>query len=224
MDFLHLAIQHFYGLSAGDISEWSAATITSFGLITVAEMGDKSQIVCMTLAARYRAFPVLAGAILAFGLLNSLAVIFGVAIASWFPEYVISGMVTALFAVFGVLAIWREEPENDAAMTEKSGHSIFLTAFFIITVAEFGDKTQLAVVALSSATLPAAVWVGATLALATTTALGVLAGRTLLQQLSMVFLHRISGILFLCLAAYAGYKTYLSISVADFSGFYLLTR
>ena len=51
--------------------------LTSFLLIFAAEIGDKSQLVCMALAVRYRALPVAVGAILAFLALNTLAVVFG---------------------------------------------------------------------------------------------------------------------------------------------------
>jgi putative Ca2+/H+ antiporter (TMEM165/GDT1 family) len=75
-------------------------------------------------------------------------------------------------------------------------------------VAEFGDKTQLAVVGLSSTHLPIAVWLGASLALMTTSGLGVWAGRTVLQRMPITILHRISGVFFIILALFAGYKTY----------------
>jgi putative Ca2+/H+ antiporter (TMEM165/GDT1 family) len=77
-------------------------------------------------------------------------------------------------------------------------------------VAEFGDKTQLAVVALSSTAAPIAVWFGSTAALASTSALGILAGRTILQKVPLVLLHRISGTIFLMLSVFAGYRAYVS--------------
>jgi putative Ca2+/H+ antiporter (TMEM165/GDT1 family) len=91
---------------------------------------------------------------------------------------------------------------------EKSNHSLFFTTFLLITVAEFGDKTQLAVVALSSTAAPIAVWLGSTAALASTSILGVLAGRTILQKIPLVLLHKISGSIFLVLAAIAAYRAY----------------
>lgn len=197
-------------LRASSMAELSATTITSYVLIVAAEMGDKSQLVCMTLAARHRAMPVILGAIAAFALLNTLAVVFGVAIANWLPEYVIAATVAVLFTVFGIHALRVEEPDGDEEVQEKSGHGIFFTTFLLITVAEFGDKTQLAVVALSSTAAPIAVWLGSTLALVSTSALGVLAGRTILQKVPLVLLHKISGSIFLALAAIAAYRTYVS--------------
>lgn len=195
-------------LGSGSIIELSATAATSFALIAAAEIGDKSQLVCMTLASRHRPMPVMLGALAAFSVLNTLAVVFGVAIASWLPEYVVGATVAILFAVFGIHALRAKDGGDDEEVEEKSGHGIFFTTFLLLTVAEFGDKTQLAVVALSSTHVPAAVWLGATLALATTSALGILAGRTILQRIPLVLLHRISGAFFLVLAVLAAYQAY----------------
>jgi putative Ca2+/H+ antiporter (TMEM165/GDT1 family) len=195
---------------ASSLAELFATATTSYVLIIAAEMGDKSQLVCMTLASRHKAMPVILGAIAAFALLNTLAVVFGVAIASWLPDYVIAVMVAVLFTVFGIHSLRVQEPDDDEEIQEKSNHGIFFTTFLLITVAEFGDKTQLAVVALSSTTAATAVWLGSTLALATTSILGVVAGRTILQKLPLTVLHKISGCIFLALAAVAAYRAYIS--------------
>lgn len=195
-------------LSADGFIEVSATAATSFALIAAAEIGDKSQLVCMTLASRHRALPILLGAIAAFALLNTLAVIFGIAIASWLPEYIVTAIVALLFAAFGIHSLRVEEDDEDEEVKEKSGHSIFFTTFLLITVAEFGDKTQLAVVGLSSTAAPIAVWFGSTVALASTSALGILAGRTILQKVPLVLLHKISGTIFLVLSILAGYRAY----------------
>lgn len=198
--------------STGNLIEFSATGATTFALIAAAEIGDKSQLVCMTLASRHRPMPVMLGAVAAFAVLNTLAVVFGVAIANWLPEYVVGATVAILFAVFGIHALRATDDGDDADVEEKSGHGIFLTTFVLLTVAEFGDKTQLAVVALSSTHLPAAVWLGATAALATTSAVGILAGRTILKKIPLVLLHRISGAFFLVLAAVAAYQAYRSFT------------
>lgn len=210
-EVFHGALQHFLSLFAtGNITELSASAATSFALILAAEMGDKSQLVCMTLASRHRAMPVMLGAIAAFAFLNTLAVVFGVAIASWLPEYIVAAIVAFLFAVFGIHSLRVQEDDGDEEVKEKSGHGIFFTTFLLITVAEFGDKTQLAVVALSSTVAPVAVWLGSTTALASTSVLGILAGRTILQKVPLVLLHKISGTLFLVLSAFAVYRAYAS--------------
>ncbi|AEG02107.1 TMEM165/GDT1 family protein [Methylomonas methanica] len=199
-----------------NFSQLATTSATSFALIAAAEIGDKSQLVCMTLAARHRAAPVVWGAIAAFALLNTLAVVFGVAIASWLPDYLVAVAVAFLFAGFGVHALLSDaEDADEAEVEEKSGHGIFFTTFLLITMAEFGDKTQLAVVALSSTAVPIAVWLGATLALAFTSGLGVWAGRTVLQRMPLNFLHKISGSIFILLAVMAAYQAYISIQLTD---------
>jgi len=207
---LQSSLQHFLSLlNNGNFGEISATAATSFALIAAAEIGDKSQLVCMTLASRHRAMPVLLGAISAFAFLNTLAVVFGMAIASWLPEYIVASIVAVLFAAFGIHSLRVEEDDDKEEVKEKSGHGIFFTTFLLITVAEFGDKTQLAVVGLSSTTAPIAVWLGSTLALASTSALGILAGRTILQKFPLVLLHKISGTIFLMLSVLAGYRAYI---------------
>ena len=192
-----------------DWANMAVISSSSYLLIFAAEIGDKSQLVCMVLAARYRAFPVLLGATLAFVILNTLAVTFGVAIANWVPDVLISAIVAVLFLVFGIQALRVEEEDDDEDTVKVDNHhSIFITTFLLISFAEFGDKTQLAVVALSSTSVPFAVWLGSTLALITTSALGVLAGRTILQRIPISLLHRVSGVIFIILALYASYNTF----------------
>ena len=197
-------------LMAMDWSEFTTTAGTSFSLIAAAEMGDKSQLVCMSLASRHRASPVIWGAMAAFVLLNSLAVLFGAAIANWLPDYWVAACVALLFGGFGLHALMShdEDDDKDESLVEKSGHGIFLSTFLLITVAEFGDKTQLAVVGFSSTAMPAAVWLGASLALVFSTALGVFAGRTVLKHIPLALLHKISGLIFLLLAVVAAFHTY----------------
>ncbi|QSA97137.1 TMEM165/GDT1 family protein [Methylococcus sp. EFPC2] len=187
--------------------EWGGVSASSFGLIVAAEMGDKSQLVCMTLAARYhRALPIVAGATAAFAMLNLAAVIFGAAVARWVPEFVVGAAVAVLFAFFGLRSLLAAEEDEDGEETVKSGHGMFLTTLLMIFAAEFGDKTQLAVAGMGAAFPPTPVWLGATLALATTSALGVWAGRTLLRRMPVHLLHRLSGVLFLGFAAFAAWR------------------
>jgi len=182
---------------------WLASAGTTLLLVGLAEIGDKSQLVCMTLAARHRGLPVAVGAISAFAVLNLLAVVFGAAVAAWLPEWLVTLVVAALFAFFGINALRYREDDEDENVEEKPGHGIVATTFLLIFLAEFGDKTQLAVAGLGSTAEPSAVWAGATAALALTSLLGVFAGRKLLHRLPLVWIHRVSGVFFLLLAIFA---------------------
>ena len=186
------------------LATFPVALFSTFSLIVLAEIGDKSQLVCMTLAARYRPWPVLLGAIVAFAFLNGLAVVFGAAVAHWLPESVVLGVVGILFLLFGLHALRRaNDQEADAVPERLASHSLLLSTLLLITLAEFGDKTQIAVAGLGGTTDPVAVWIGATLALSAASALGVLAGRTILQRLSVSLLHRLSGGVFIVLGVLA---------------------
>jgi putative Ca2+/H+ antiporter (TMEM165/GDT1 family) len=180
--------------------QWLSAAGTTFLLVAFAEIGDKSQLVCMTLAARHRGLPVVIGAIAAFAVLNLLAVLFGAAVAAWLPEWLVTLAVAALFAGFGISALRYTEDDKDDEVEEKPGHGIVATTFLLIFLAEFGDKTQIAVAGLGSTSEPSAVWAGATVALALTSILG---GRKLLNRLPLKWIHRISGVFFLLLAIFA---------------------
>ena len=183
--------------------QWLGSAGTTFLLVGLAEFGDKSQLVCMTLAARHRGLPVVIGAVAAFAILNLLAVLFGAAVAAWLPEWLVTLAVAVLFAAFGISALRYQEEDEDENVEEKAGHGIVATTFLLIFLAEFGDKTQIAVAGLGSTSDPSAVWAGATAALAVTSLLGVLAGRKLLNRLPLKWIHRISGVFFLLLAVFA---------------------
>lgn len=184
--------------------------LTSFGaaytLVGVAEFGDKSQLVCMALAARHRHWPVLWGAALAFTMLNVVAVLFGAVAGQWLPERAVAIAVAALFAGFGIRTLLARAEDDAATVEEKSGHGIFVTTFLLIFLAEFGDKTQIAVAGLGAAEPPLPVWLGATAALVTTSAIGIWAGRTVLRKVPQRTMNVIGGWLFLAFAAFAAFK------------------
>ena len=186
-------------------------SLSTFILISLAELGDKSQLVCMTLAARHRHWPVILGATTAFLVLNTLAVLFGAGVAVWVPERVTAGVVAVLFGAFGIHTLLKKDDGGSEDVAEKSGHGIFITTLLLIFVAEFGDKTQIAVAGLAGGFDPAPVWLGATTALVMVSVLGVWAGRTVLQRLPILWLHRISGGVFLLFALLAAWQVFAPV-------------
>ena len=146
------------------------------------------------------------GASAAFLVLNALAVIFGAGVATWVPERVTAGIVAVLFGAFGIHALRRQDDEVSDDLTERPGHGIFFSTLLLILVAEFGDKTQIAVAGLAGTMSPLPVWIGASAALVLVSALGVWAGRTVLQRLPIIWLHRISGGIFLSFAIFAAWR------------------
>ena len=187
-------------------SESLSISVSTFTLIALAEIGDKSQLVCMTMAARQRLWAVLFGASIAFLVLNDVAVIFGAGVAAWVPDRVTAGIVAVLFGAFGIYALRRQDDEATGDITERPGHGIFFSTLLLILVAEFGDKTQIAVAGLAASMSPLPVWIGASTALIMVSALGVWVGRTVLQRLPGLWLHRIGGGIFLLFAFLAAWR------------------
>ncbi|MCG6967566.1 MAG: TMEM165/GDT1 family protein [Chromatiaceae bacterium] len=188
--------------------EPASVALSTFALIALAEIGDKSQLVCMTLAARHRHWPVLLGATTAFVILNALAVAFGAGIAAWVPERLMAGIVAVMFGAFGLHALLNQDNGDSEDVIEKPGHGVFFTALLLILVAEFGDKTQIAVAGLAGSMASIPVWVGATVALVMVSSLGIWAGRTVLQRLPLHWLHRAGGAVFLIFAAMAAWRAF----------------
>lgn len=175
--------------------------LSSFVLVFLAEIGDKSQLVCVLLATRHSPWPVVLGAGAAFALLNLLAVTAGAAVARAVPDTITAAVVATLFAAFGLKALFGAD-DSGTLPPERPGHTVFFTAFAMIFLAEFGDKTQLAVAGLAAASPPLAVYAGATAALLATSALGALGGKLLTTRISAASLHKLGGALFLLCAAW----------------------
>lgn len=87
-------------------------------------------------------------------------------------------IVAILFGAFGIHALLNPEGKASEGPIERPGHGIFFTTLPLMLVAEFGDKTQIAVAGLASSMEPLVVWIGATAALIIVSVLGVWAGRT----------------------------------------------
>ncbi|WED23935.1 TMEM165/GDT1 family protein [Vibrio sp. JC009] len=181
--------------------EFFSSSFLAFGMIFLTEIGDKSQLVCMTLASKHKAKPVAIGAITAFSLLNILAVTVGGSLSRFIPETWLTIAAACLFIMFGLHSLLAREDEEDSQANKKiTTRSILITTFMLIFLAELGDKTQLAVVTMSTTHLPLLVWLGATFALATTSLMGIFAGRKLLARLNINLLHKISGLFFISFA------------------------
>ncbi|MDR0965490.1 MAG: TMEM165/GDT1 family protein [Myxococcales bacterium] len=178
-----------------------AILLKTFGLIFLAEMGDKTQIVSMLLATRFDWKKAFAGIALAFALINLLAVAVGQVLFNWIDVSWVRLGAGALFVFFGVTTL---RHRNDAPEEEAEGkgrhaaHGPILTAFLMILLAEMGDKTQ-----LMSATLAAqysgyvAVFIGSTLALWLVALLGMGAGVLLLKKVPLSLVKTMAGGIFL---------------------------
>jgi Ca2+/H+ antiporter, TMEM165/GDT1 family len=120
----------------------------SFALVAVSEMGDKTQLLAFSLAARFRRpWTVMAGILVATVANHALAAWLGSWIAEHVPPRVMAGIVAAAFIGFG---IWALRPDRDDEHDKPSRFGPFLTTTILFFLAEMGDKTQLATLALGA--------------------------------------------------------------------------
>lgn len=168
----------------------------AFGLIFAAEMGDKSQLLSLWFATRYRLAVVLAGVAVAVVVLQALAVVVGVLFEAMLPERVFLTLAGIAFFVF---AAWSLRVEDEEELEERV-HPGVLGALGIVAgsflVSEMGDKTQLATVTLAGSRDAIGVWVGSTLAMISANGLAVVAGRIAGARLPRTWIARGAAVLF----------------------------
>jgi putative Ca2+/H+ antiporter (TMEM165/GDT1 family) len=174
---------------------------SSFAIVFVAELPDKTALASLVLATRFKARHVIAGAWLAFLVQTAVAVAAG-SVLTLFPSQPVHLLAGFGFLVFAALAFRRNEEAELRDEQEEIKHYSdrwppWLTSFAVVFAAEWGDLTQLATAALVARTgQPAAVAIGAIAALWCVTVIAVVIGTRLAKILSPVILARLSGALF----------------------------
>lgn len=161
-----------------------AAFLVSFGVIFVAELGDKSQLMALTFATRLKAWHVILGITIATTVVHLASVGIGVSLGAALPTGWIN--VVAAAAFFGFAAwTWRgdtltDEEKGQAERATRAAVIAVGTAFFL---AELGDKTMLATITLAIDHDWFGVWIGSTVGMVAADALAIIVGRYLGQRL-----------------------------------------
>lgn len=150
---------------------------TAFILIFVAEFGDKSQLLAMTLATRYRIKTVLAGVAIGIVANHAIAILLGQTITKWLDPSTTGLLVGAIFVGFGLLSL---RQEADASIPRQHTLPGLLVVSGLFFLGEFADKTQFATMALAmESSHPWWLLLGTTSAMMTTSALAIWIGKTL---------------------------------------------
>jgi putative Ca2+/H+ antiporter (TMEM165/GDT1 family) len=150
--------------------------LAALGLVFVAELGDKTQLVALGFGARHRLAPVLGGVIVAYAATNLVSVVVGGLLGAAFPTRAIGLVGGVLFLGFAVWTL-RGDDEPEGGDQAEGDRSVFWTVAGAMFVAELGDKTMLATATLAAQGDPVLVWVGATVGIILSGTLGVLVGR-----------------------------------------------
>ena len=159
--------------------------LVSFAVIFVAEMGDKSQLMALTFATRYRAIPILIGIAIATASVHAVSVLLGVVLAVSLPTHVLDVAAGLAFLGFAAWTVRGDRLSDDEAakVERQSNRSAIAAASGAFFLAELGDKTMLATITLASTDNPWWVWLGSTLGMVAADALAILVGRLLGRRL-----------------------------------------
>ncbi len=156
------------------------AFLLSFGVIFLAELGDKSQLMAMAFAARYRAWTVLVAVSLATLFVHAGSVLVGSLFALALPTALIQVAAGLAFFVFAAWTIRGDAlGEEDEGRAKRSGRWAILTIGTAFFLAELGDKTMLATITLATTEEPIGTWLGSTAGMVAADALAIAIGALL---------------------------------------------
>ncbi len=193
-----------------------ATILLSFGVIFLAELGDKSQLMALTFALRYRWWVVLIGISVASVAVNLMAAGVGHFLGTALPASAIA-VVTALTLL--AVGLWTlrdalgpaEAAEDTPASSTRNAFLVVISAFML---AELGDRTMFAAAALASNNGWLAVWIGSAAGMVAAGGLAILVGKLAGKHLPERGIAFTSGLLFLFFAA----KTTLDAFVPSLGG------
>ncbi len=169
--------------------------LTSFGIILLAELGDKTQLAVISLSSKRKSKSVFIGALLAFAVVDGVSALVGGAIAAVIPAFWIgigAGIAFIVFAVYTLVLEKDEKPEvNNRPLAVAS-------TFSLVALMELGDKTQLASISLAAEyDAPLMVFVGVMLAFTILVGLAVVLGMAISKYVPLRYVRIGSGLLFI---------------------------
>ena len=177
--------------------------LSTFGLIFLAELGDKTQLTAMALSLRYPWRRIFVGIAAAFVVLNLAAVLVGKVLFLLLPIFWVTLVSALLFFYFGYSTLRHAcSQDDDDDSPPHTAATAFRTAFIMIFMAELGDKTQLVTASQAAQHSDSfmglsMVFVSSTLALWLVSLIGIFAGKQLVRFIPLRWIHRTAGFMFL---------------------------
>lgn len=160
------------------------ALLLSFGVIFVAELGDKSQLMALAFAARYKAIDVLIGISAASALVFGLSVLIGRLVAVSLPTKAINIVAGLAFLAFAAWTIRGASLDSEEGVrAHHAARSPIIAVGIAFFLAELGDKTMLATVTLATTEDWFGTWIGSTLGMVAADAIAIVVGRHLGNRL-----------------------------------------
>lgn len=172
----------------------------NFLLVLIAEIGDKTQLMCMAFASRYKVRDVAIGVGTAIILLNGIAVALGSLLGSIIPFNYIKIVAALCFIAFGLWTIKDKEDDENEDIDKKTNLGPIITIASTFFIAELGDKTQLMTLTLSANfKQPVLVLLGSVMGMFIADSLGIVGAAYLKKYVPDVFMKWATAIIFLYL-------------------------
>jgi Ca2+/H+ antiporter, TMEM165/GDT1 family len=175
--------------------------LVSLSTVAIAELGDRTQLLTLMLAAHYRRpWAILAGVLVATLANHVVAGLIGIHLGRFLTPTLLDVLVGLSMVAMGLWALRPDSLQEESARTERTG--AFIATTIAIFIAEIGDKTQLATIALAAAyanLLP--VVCGTTLGMVLANAPVVFLGRAFAARLPLKTLHYAASAVFLLVGA-----------------------
>ena len=169
--------------------------LASTALVVLAEMGDKTQLLAMALACRFRWQTVMLGVFAATLCNHFLAVVAGTYLTKVIPLYYVQAAASASFILFGFWTLHGDTLEGE---DQRFHYSPFWTVSVAFFLAEMGDKTQLATVALAAEYKSIlAVWLGTTTGMLIADAIGIGVGIVLGKKIPERLIKWVAALIFI---------------------------
>lgn len=173
------------------------ATLLGFGVIFVAELGDKSQLMALTYAIRYRWWVVLSAILVATTLVHAISVFFGHFLGASIPTDLMSvagGLAMLAFALWTLRG--DELSDDETSRAARVSGSVFLAVMSAFMLAELGDKTMFATITLATDNNWLGIWIGSTIGMVAADALAIAVGRLLGKHLPERVIALVAAALF----------------------------
>jgi len=188
-----------------------AAAAVSFGMVFIGEMGDKSQLMALTFATKYRMRSVILGLLISIGALIGLSVGLGAAAGNLLPTDWIRLAAAVLFIAFGLWGLrGGQDDDEDAGFKER--RTGLLTVIAAMFLAEFGDKTMIIAMGLGSSYNPWGVWLGGTAGMLAADLLAVFAGAWVAKRIPEKVIRYVSSGLFLVIGVLLGIEAVTALA------------
>jgi Ca2+/H+ antiporter, TMEM165/GDT1 family len=192
-----------------------AAYFTSLMFVVLAEMGDKTQLLAMAFASRYRWQIVIWGVFWATLANHLLAVLLGNFLTGVIPLGIIKMMASVSFILFGLWTLRGDKLNNE---DKRFNYSPFWTVAVAFFLAEMGDKTQLATIALATryqSLLP--IWFGTTSGMIIADAIGIIFGIVLGRKIPEKAVKWVAASIFILFGVFGLYEALVSGRINSFA-------